>query len=90
MLGGLLAAAGGLWAVRAATREREYDFGGVTCSEVAARTDDFLHGRLTPDEAAKIKQHVRLCPQCKPMFEQMGVMDRVGRAGPTCRVPVVG
>jgi predicted anti-sigma-YlaC factor YlaD len=33
---------------------------------------DFLQGRLSPAEAAKVKEHVRLCPRCRPKFEEMG------------------
>ena len=87
--GGLLALVGGWWVVRSATRKREYDFGGITCSEVAARADDFMQGRLPADEAAKVKQHVKLCPNCKPKFERMGGMKMVGQAVPVRRRPEV-
>jgi hypothetical protein len=85
IIGGVLALAGGWWVVRSMTREREYDFGGITCSEVAARTDDLMQGRLPADEVAKVKQHVMLCPNCKPKFERMGGMKTVGHLMPACR-----
>lgn len=83
--GGLIALVGGWWLFRLASSEREYDFGGITCSEVAASSDDFMQGRLPPDQATKVKQHVRRCPNCKPKFERMGGMKMLGRAMPACR-----
>jgi hypothetical protein len=78
IVGGLLALAGGWWAVRTATHPREYDFGGITCAEVEARADDFMQGRLAPEVAAKMTQHLSLCPKCKPKFERMSGMKRLG------------
>jgi hypothetical protein len=78
ILGGLLAVAGGWWVVRSATREREYDFGGITCSEVAACTDDLLQGRLPAEVVAKVRQHLLYCPSCKRMIEQLGGLKRIG------------
>ncbi len=69
--GSLLAAVGGWAFIRSTIREREYEFGGLTCSEVVACGDDFLQGRLSPAEAAKVKQHIVLCPRCKPKFGEM-------------------
>ncbi len=78
IVGGVIAAAGGWWIVRSTVSEGEYKFGGMTCSEVAARADDLMHGRLSADEAAKVQEHILLCPHCKPKFPQIGGSELVG------------
>lgn len=90
VVGGLLAVAGGWLAVRTATREREYDFGGITCSEAMARADAMMKGRKLPDtEMMQVKEHVTLCPNCKLKFERMGGMKMFAQAVPACRRPDV-
>lgn len=90
VVGGLLAVAGGWFAVRSATREREYDFGGITCGEAMARADAMMNGKKLPDaEMMQVKEHVMLCPNCKPRFEKMGGMKISAQAGPVCRRPAV-
>ena len=90
IVGGLLAVAGGWLVVRSATREREYDFGGITCSEAMTRADAMMKGKKLPEaEMMQVKQHVTLCPNCKSKFEQMGGMKMLARAVPTCRRPDV-
>ena len=86
IVGGLPAVAGGWFAVRSATREREYDFGGITCSAAMARADAMMNGKkLTDAEMMQVKEHVMLCPNCKPRFEKMGGMKVSARAVPACR-----
>ena len=88
--GGLLAVAGRWFAVRSATREREYDFGGITCSVAMARADAMMNGQKLPDaEMMHVKEHVMLCPNCKPKFEQMGGMKMFAQMVPVCRRPDV-
>lgn len=90
VVGGVLAVAGGWFAVRSATREREYDFGGITCSEAMSRADAIMNGKKLPDdEMMQVKEHVMLCPNCKPRFEKMGGMKISAQAGPDCRRPAV-
>jgi hypothetical protein len=73
VVGGILAVAGGWLALRSATREREYDFGGITCSMAMARADAMMKGRKLPEtEMMQVKEHMMVCPNCKPRFEQMG------------------
>ena len=89
-VGGLLAVASGWFAVRSATREREYDFGGITCSEAMSRADAMMNGKKLPDaEMMQVQEHVMLCPNCKPRFEKMGGMKVSARAVPACRRPDV-
>lgn len=83
VVGGLLALAGGWWLVGWATRTPEYNHGGLTCSEVARRVDDLRAGRLAPAEVDQVRQHVKLCPVCRPRFEQMGI--QLAAAAPACR-----
>ena len=88
VVGGLLAVAGGLLAVRSATREREYDYGGITCREAMARADAMMKGQKLPDaEVMQVKEHVMLCPNCKPKFEKMGGMKMFAQMLPVCRRP---
>lgn len=76
---GLLAAGGGVWAWRAGTRPREYDFAGITCSEVVPRLEPLLAGRLPEPEATRVRAHVAQCPNCGPHFEALR-RQRAGRA----------
>jgi hypothetical protein len=88
VVGGLLAVAGGWWAIRSATQEQEYDFGGITCHEALTRADAMMKGRKLPDaEVMQVKEHVMRCPKCKPKFEQMGGMKMFTQAPPVCRRP---
>jgi len=88
VVGGLLAVAGGWFAVRSATLEREYDFGGITCSEAMARADAMMKGKMLPEaELMHVKEHVMLCPNCKPKFEKMGGMKMFAQVVPICRRP---
>jgi hypothetical protein len=88
VLGGLLAVAGGWWALRSQTQAREYDYGGLTCHEAMARADALMMGQKFSDaEMMQLKQHVMLCPNCKPKFERMGGAKFLAAAGPVCRRP---
>jgi len=90
VVGGLLALAGGWWLFRLATSKREYDFGGIKCREAMARADAMMKGNKLPEaEMMQVKEHVMLCPNCKPKFEQMGGMKMIGQAVPVCRRPDV-
>jgi len=86
IVGGLLAVAGGWFAVRSATREQEYDFGGITCSVAMTRTDAMMKGKMLPEgEMMQVKEHVKLCPNCRPKFEKMGGMKMLTQVVPVCR-----
>ncbi len=90
VVGGLLAVAGGWFAVHSATREREYDFGGITCSVAMARAEAMMNGQKLPDaEMMQVKEHVMLCPNCKPRFEKMGGMKMFAQSVPVRRLPDV-
>ena len=88
IVGGMMAVVGGWWAIRSATRESEYEFGGITCSVSMARADAMVSGKMLPDaEVMQVKEHVMLCPNCKPKFEKMGGMKMLSQAEPVCRRP---
>ncbi len=90
VVGGLLAVAGGWFAVRSATREREYEFGGISCSVAMTRAGAMMNGQKLPDtEVMQVKEHMMLCPNCKPRFEKMGGMKMFAQAAPVCRRPDV-
>ena len=55
-----------------------------------ARADAMMKGRKLPDaEMMQVKEHVMLCPNCKPRFEQMGGMKMLAQVVPVCRRPDV-
>lgn len=68
LVGGAFALAGTWLLLQLLSREREYDFGGLTCSEALACADEYLHGRLPAEQAARVDEHVRRCPNCGPRF----------------------
>jgi anti-sigma factor (TIGR02949 family) len=36
----------------------------ISCEEVLAEVEHFLHGELDPDEAARLSSHLDTCPPC--------------------------
>jgi anti-sigma factor (TIGR02949 family) len=36
----------------------------ISCEEVLAEIEDFLHGELDPSEAARLADHLSTCPPC--------------------------
>jgi len=41
------------------------------CREVRAQMSDYLDGELDPRAAAGVKRHVRWCPNCRRMLENL-------------------
>lgn len=63
---------GGAFALWWATREpKEYDYGGITCSRVRSRMNDMMAMKLPPAEVALIREHLALCPRCRPLLDTM-------------------
>jgi len=92
IVGALLAVTAGWLTLRSATPtpKLEYDFGGITCSEAMARADSMTKGKKLPEaERMQVQEHVMLCPNCKPKFEQMGGMKMFAQSVPACRRPDV-
>jgi len=41
------------------------------CREVRAQMSDYLDGELEADAAASVERHVRWCPNCRRMLENL-------------------
>lgn len=54
---------------RRPTAPLEPDYGGIVCSALRPKVDDFVAGRLDADTAAKIAAHVALCPPCQRLVD---------------------
>ena len=66
------AAAGGAWFAWQMTRERVYDYGGITCPEVVRLGPDYAEGKLPAETAGRIRAHVARCPNCGPYYREHG------------------
>lgn len=53
------------------TRHREFDFGGITCSEVLGHAEAFMHGQLGEPLVSRVRIHIAQCPHCGPRFREM-------------------
>ncbi len=53
------------------TRQREFDYGGITCSEVLGHAEAFMRGQLGEPLTGKIRLHLAECPSCGPRFRDM-------------------
>lgn len=67
---GLLAAAGGAGLWWLVGRTREYDYGGITCSEVMDRARAYAMGQLQGADRDRVREHLARCPVCGPRFRQ--------------------
>lgn len=77
----LLAARAGILAFREKS-PHEYDFGGITCTEVRAKAPLLMSGSLDEDVARKIEIHLSKCPNCPEyMDKMMKQMKRDARIG---------
>jgi hypothetical protein len=71
-----LLVAAGLWQAwpfngqQAETRDGEYQFGSICCSEVTQYAAAFKKGELDEERTAQIRQHIAECPHCRPEFER--------------------
>jgi hypothetical protein len=75
----LLAAGGGLWLAFGRRGDGEYDYGGITCSEVVRQGKEYMAGKVPEPTRSKIAEHVAKCPRCGPLFKQMREqMDQMG------------
>tara|TARA_R110002072_G_scaffold99008_1_gene217990 strand:+ start:115327 stop:115788 length:462 start_codon:yes stop_codon:yes gene_type:complete len=52
------------------TRDGEYQFGSICCSEVGQYAAAFNKGELDDARTAQIRQHIAECPHCRPQFER--------------------
>jgi hypothetical protein len=68
---GLFVTGGGLALWWGLVRPREYDYGGITCSEVRRLAEDYRMGKLAAAERERVRVHLARCPHCKLFFERM-------------------
>lgn len=52
-------------------QNREFNFGGVTCSVVRTSMQRFSMGQLTPDQQLAFTTHLQQCPVCQDGMEAM-------------------
>ena len=50
----------------------QYNYGGITCSQVQLALPQFLNDQLDEETAAKVRVHLAQCEKCRPRAEQMG------------------
>ncbi|MBL6706760.1 MAG: zf-HC2 domain-containing protein [Planctomycetaceae bacterium] len=55
---------------RTETRDGEYQFGSICCSDVIQYAAAFKKGELDTERMAQIRQHIAECPHCRPEFEK--------------------
>jgi len=49
----------------------EPNFGGIVCSDVCPKLQDYMAGKLDEKLAGQIESHLAECPDCGPMFQKM-------------------
>ncbi len=47
------------------------DFAGISCERVMDLSDVYVKKQLAPDLQDQVQRHIALCPNCRPMFENM-------------------
>ena len=67
----LLMAGGGVFFTSRIRNEKDYDFGGITCTEVRAYLPQMMAGKLDQESMMRIQKHLELCPNCKRLADQM-------------------
>jgi hypothetical protein len=86
---GLALAAVLLWGWHAGTSPQPPR--GLSCEEVAALSDAYAAGTLSPEMHDRVRQHVERCPRCRPLFRERGLISMapvVGAGlGPPARGP---
>ncbi len=60
-----------VWLSPWGNRPREFDFGGITCSEVKTEMQQYMMGGLEPEEHEKIRLHLAHCPRCQELLKKM-------------------
>lgn len=70
----------------------EYDFGGITCTEVHRLLPKYMQGEVEPTIAEKIKLHLAECPRCQELVRQMGpqLMPQTSASRPAGACPHCG
>jgi hypothetical protein len=48
-----------------------HDYAGIACGDVYTQLGPFAKGTLDPATSEQIRQHLLVCPECGPIYEQM-------------------
>lgn len=51
----------------------EFDYGGITCTEVRTHLPSYLKGKVPPAVDQKLASHLKQCPNCQSLMRQMGM-----------------
>ena len=90
---GLAAGGTGWWLWRRSDRpppQHEYDYGGITCSEVRRLAEPYRNGTLAEPQRSQVRRQIELCPACGPAFRRPGETPKAA-ARPSARpTPMIG
>jgi hypothetical protein len=67
----------GVWAVNQATAPTEFNFGGVSCTEVQANMQQYAMTQLSPELQDSFEIHLEKCPRCQEKMQTMQDGDAV-------------
>jgi anti-sigma factor RsiW len=59
----------------------------MACIELVERVTDYLQGKLTPEELARLHAHLSSCDGCRAHLEQMRTTVRILETTPKEQVP---
>ena len=54
---------------------KDFNYGGITCSEVQSRADAYIRGELDEPTVVKISAHLKECPLCSVLIDRMKQED---------------
>lgn len=76
-----------VWSVGRSSGGREYYFGGIACHDVRAHLAAFARGTLSDELAERIATHLKECPACRELMQQMHQqqVSTVSRQAASCR-----
>ena len=61
----------GVWSMSGPRKSGDFDFGGVTCTEVQSGLQQYARGKLLPEERIAFDVHLAQCPRCQEMMRAM-------------------
>lgn len=71
----------------AAPSSTEYYYGGIACSEVVRREQDYVSGALDAETRSRIDEHLEACPKCRRVYESADRRDPIGGIATTDFAP---
>lgn len=60
-----------VWLAPWGNRQREFDYGGITCRDVQSQMQPYMMGGLVAEEREKIRLHLVQCPRCQELMKKM-------------------